>query len=474
MTGPHSLPKSHEKLLLAIIAGVFVMSLTLNVFFSDFPIGWDGFYHLRVLKLTGEQQKFVPYDSVSAGGRLQTYPPGYYALLLPLELLTGARAETIGRVLSPAMGALTIVALFVLAGRIFGETITALLAVLLFSTSAEVLGSFVSFAMPQAVGHFLIAAGLFSFLFSPALFPLIALSLSVTHAISTFSLLAYILIFALFDWKAMKTRAAIAAVMLLAFPLLWGRVLFPSYNVPTWGVPMNLQDYIGALGPLQVMAFLFVFSSVSRMKNGFSAAGAAMLILSRGPLLPARLIYHSILPLSISAAGFLKRGISGSFGKKAPLLAVVLLSAYLLTGAARWGNYAGPQLNAHDMDALKWITANTPEDSGVLGYKDLSAVWLLHYSGRPTVLDGYSEAVAGSYERMDDEYLAYSAGNLTEAGRIFSKYGVRYLFFNSAEEDIYKDRFNMTKFYALPILLNNGYAKVAKARNDGRLYRSSQ
>ncbi len=455
--------ESYERLLLAAIVGVFFLSLTFNVIFSDFPIGWDGFYHLRVLKLTGEQQKFIPYDSISAGGRLQTYPPGYYALLLPLELLTGARAETMGRLISPAMGALAIIALFVLARRIFvGDTATALIAILLFSTSTEVLGAFVSFAMPQAVGHFLVASGIFTFLFVPSVFPVVALSLSVTHAISTFSLLVYILIFTIFDFRTLKKPAATAFVLLLAFPLFWGRVLFPSYNVPTWGVPMKIQDYIGALGPLQVLVFLFALSSVSRLKNGFSAAGAIMLLLSRGPLLPARLIYHSILPLSVSAAGFLKRKITGSFGRMAPILAVLVLSAYLLTGAARWGNYAGPQLNAQDMDALRWVTANTGEGSPVLGYKDFSAVWTLYYSERPTVLDGYSETVSDSYARMDDEARAYSSNSTDEAKQLFAKYGVRYLFFDSTEEDAYKDRFNMTKFYSLPVLLNNGYAKVAK------------
>ncbi len=462
MTGPQSSTKSHEKLLLATIACVFVLSLTLNVIFSDFPTGWDGFYHMRVLKLTAEQQKFVPYDSISAGGRLQTYPPGYYALLLPLELLTGARADTIGRIISPVMGALTVIALFVLARRFFGETVTALLAILLFATSPEVLGSFVSFAMPQAVGHFLVASGILAFLFLPAIFPIVALSLSTTHAISTAVLLGYILIFALFDRKAMKKRAAISAVLLLAFPILWGRVLFPSYYMPTWGVPMKLQDYIGAMGPLQVIAFLFVLSSLSRIRNGFSAAGVAMLFLSRGSLLPARLLYHSILPLSISAAGFLKNKIAVSFGRRGPALAVILLSAYLLTGVARWGNYAGPQLNAQDMDALKWIPANTLESSTVLGYKDFSAVWTLYYSGRPTMLDGYSETAPDAYRRMEDEGHAYSSNSLDDARAVFTKYGVRYLFFDSKEEDIYKDRFNMTKFYSLPVLFNNGYAKVAK------------
>lgn len=455
--------ESYEKLLLAAIAGVFFLSLTLNVIFSDFPTGWDGFYHMRVLKLTASEQKFVPYDSISAGGRLQTYPPGYYALLLPLELLTGARAETIGRIISPVMGALTAIALFVLARRVSGETVTALLAILLFATSPEVLGSFVSFAMPQAVGHFLVASGILAFLFLPAIFPIVALSLSTTHAISTAVLLGYILIFAIFDRGGeLKKRAAISVVLLLAFPILWGRVLFPSYYMPTWGVPMKLQDYIGALGPLQVMAFLFVLSSLSRIRNGFSAAGVAMLLLSRGSLLPARLLYHSILPLSISAAGFLKNKIAVSFGRRGPALAVILLSAYLLTGMARWGNYAGPQLNAQDMDALKWIPANTLESSTVLGYKDFSAIWTLYYSGRPTVLDGYSETAPDAYRRMEDEGRAYSSNSLDDARAIFAKYGVRYLFFDSKEEDIYKDGFNMTKFYSLPVLLNNGYAKVAK------------
>lgn len=453
----------HEKFLLATIAGVFFLALTFNVIFYDFPIGWDGFYHMRVLKLTASEQKFIPYDSISAGGRLHTYPPGYYALALPLGLLTGARAETMGRILSPAMGVLTIIALFVLARRLFGETATALLATLLFATSVEVLDSFISFAMPQAVGHFLVASGIFAFLFVPAIFPILALSLSTTHAISTASLLIYVLIFALFDWEATKKRAAMSAALLLAFPLFWGRVLFPSYNVPTWGVPIDLQDYIGALGPLQVLAFLFVFSSLSRIRNRFSVVTAAMLLLSRGPLLPARLLYHAILPLSLSAAGALKNKIAVSFGRRGPTLAVILLSAYLLTGVARWGNYTGPQLSSQDMDALRWITTNTGEDSTVLGYKDFSAVWTLYYSERPTVLDGYSEAVPDSYRRMEDETRAYSSNNLDDARGAFSKYKVRYLFFNSMEEKIYNDKFNMTKFYGLPILLDNGYAKVAKA-----------
>lgn len=456
--------KSHEKLLLATIAGVFVLSLTLNVVFSDFPIGWDGFYHMRVLQLTASEQKFVPYDPISAGGRLQTYPPGYYALLLPLELLTGARADTIGRIISPVMGALTVMALFVLARRLFGETVTSLLAILLFASSPEVLGSFISFAMPQAVGHFLVASGIFAFMFLPAIFPIVALSLSTTHMISAGILLVYILIFTIFDWNAMKKRAAISVVLLLAFPLLWGRVLFPSYNMPTWGgVPIKLQDYIGALGPLQVLSFILVLFSLSRIrKDGFSVAGVALLLLSRGALLPARLLYHAILPLSISAAGFLKNRIAVSFGRKGPALAVILLSAYLLTGMAGYGNYASPQLNAQDMDALKWIPENTLESSTVLGYKDFSAVWTLYYSGRPTVLDGYSEAVPDAYRRMEDEGRAYSSNSLDDAKAVFSKYNVRYLFFDSNEEKTYKDLFNMTKFYSLPVLFNNGYAKVAR------------
>lgn len=452
-------PGSNSKLLLAAIVSVFFLSLTLNlVFFPGLPVGWDGFYHLRVLELTKEQQKFVPYDPISAGGRLQTYPPGHYALLLPVELLTGAPPEAIGRLLSPLMGALTIVSLFILARRLFGETTTALLAVLLFSTSTEVLSAFVSFAMPQATGHFLVVSGLFAFLYAPAVFPLVALSLSSTHAISTISLFVYVVIFGQFLAKSGLKKTVFRAAPLFVFPIIWA-MAHPSYNIPTWSAPMKPQDYISAMGPLQTLAFvLFSFSAI----NPFSLAAAAMLLLTRGPLVPVRFVYHAVIPLSLSAAFFFRKNlwkIRASIGEKGPTLALLLLSAFLLVGAAKYGNYATP-LDGRNVDALRWIALNTAPDSTVLGYKDLSAIWLLYYSKRPTVLDGYSEAVRDPYRRMEDEYLAYAAGNLTEAKRIFSKYGVRYLFFNSAEEDIYKDRFNMTKFYGLPTLVNNGYAKV--------------
>lgn len=450
-----------SRLLLAVIVSVFFLSLTLNlVFFPGLPVGWDGFYHLRVLELTKEQQKFVPYDPISAGGRLQTYPPGYYALFLPVELLTGATPEAIGRLLSPLMGALATVSLFVLARRLFGETTTALLAVLLFSTSTEVLSAFVSFAMPQATGHFLVVSGLFAFLYAPAIFPLVALSISSTHAISTISLFVYVMIFGLFLVKSGLKKTICRAAPLLAFPIIWG-VAFPSYNLPTWGVPMKLQDYISAIGPTQALVFvLFSFSAI----NPFSLAAVAMLLLTRGHLVPVRFVYHAVIPLSLSAAFFFRKNlwkIRASIGEKGPALALLLLSAFLLVGAVRYGNYATP-LDGRNVDALRWIALNTAHDSTVLGYKDLSAIWLLYYSKRPTVLDGYSEAVSDPYRRMEDEYLAYSAGNLTGAEKIFSKYDVRYLFFNSAEEEIYKGRFNMTKFYSLPVLLNNGYAKVSK------------
>lgn len=443
---------------LAAILAVFFSALAFNLVFYDLPIGWDGFYHLRVLGLSQEQQKLVPHDPVSAGGRLQTYPPGHYALLLPLKLLTGARAEAIGRLISSVMGVLTVIAIFVLSRRIFPDAAAALLSVLFFSTSPEVLGSFLSFAMPQATGHFLIVSGLFAFLYVPAIFPLVALSLSATHAISTIVLAIYLIVFGI-SGRAGPKKIALYLAMLFLFVVVWGAA-FPSYSVPTWGAPMKLRDYVGAMGPLQTLIFvLFSFSAINR----FSLAAAAMLLLTRGPLVPVRFIYHAILPMSLSATDFFRRNVLPGLPRPAgPLVLVAFLSAFLLVGAAKYGNYAGPQIDRQDVDALKWISLNTAGNSTVMGYKDLSAIWLLYYSERPTVLDGYSEGVTKPYERMSDEYLAYSVKNMTEAKRIFSKYGVRYLFFNSLEEGIYREKFNMTKFYALPILANNGYAKVAR------------
>ncbi len=446
--------------LLLLIFGVSAFLLISVSLISPYPTGWDVFYSLRVLELT-KSSSFLPYDELSAGGRVHSYPPSYYSLVIAFSSLTNTRLELSVKLLSPILFSLTVLALFALARRKFG-TNEAILAVLLFSTSFEVFDAFVSIGMAASLGHFLSAFCLFAFLFLPAsLFFFFAFLLGSVHFLSATAVAVYLLFLTLHNRNYHKL--ALGVICLGLFPLFW-HMLFPTYNIPDWGTTFSLLEIINRVGLIQATLF---FLSISR--DPFFLASLFLFLLSVfSPLLATRWIYFAMPPLVLSVAAWLSRMkpflasiFSRSFRLAGPFLFLAFLAVPLLLNHLHTSIYAKPFIQSEDFDGLKWLSINTSPKSVVVGYKDLSAVWVIYYANRATVLDGYSESVPNVYERMHDQYSAYEE-DMDTARHVLSTYNVSYIFYDKTEKDWFNGRFDLAKFDSVPSLFDNGFARIIR------------
>lgn len=437
-------------------------------FRQPYPRGWDVFYHLKVVKLMSGDG-LAPFDPQSAGGRIQSYPPGYHVLLLSLWRLTSLRLELVGRLLSPLFFTLSLFALF----RMLGGRAAAVLGVLVFGTVPEVFGAFSGAAMPQTLGLFAVimalyhrrlsfpmalvmgfshwlSAGVFFILFwLQSLWPrLRETAVWAAGSLAAFTPAWPLSLLALWDMRKRKKELAVTAALL--FPIVfWKAATGVSYAAPSWGEAPSFFSYPYKLGSvLPVLFFLFPSFGVS-----FLQTGVFFLLSQLFPFIPIRFVLY----LSLSAVAVAVRGLEiRGFSEKSILIATALLSFALLSSQLESAYWVASDLKSQDFDALKWTDVNTV--STLLAYKDSSAFWSYYYTDNPTVLDGFSEGVPDVYERMSDEFEFYASPEIDE--EILEKWGIRYQFLNEMEIETFEKIFDLEKFEKVPSPYENNRTRI--------------
>lgn len=459
--------QTQTRSLLLILISILMLSQIVSLS-QIYPRGWDVFYHLKIVELMANDG-LAPYDAQSAGGRIQSYPPGYHVLMLSLFQLTGLRLELIGNILSPVFFALTLFAMF----NYLGKGAEAVLGVLLFATIPEVSGAFSSSAMPQTLGIFAIVMALRY----KKLTPLLSILLGLSHWLSAGIFLIFfwtrelwpdikrILLwgagvlasftsvwpFALVSlWVLRKRKKELAMTAFVAIPILaWKLWTGIHYAAPSWGGIPDIFSYPYKTGVIFPIVFFMFFSW------GYAAFQTlSLLLLSQTfPYVPVRFILFMFVP---ATAVFVNGLRARKFSSKTILAVTAILAFSLLAQSLESAHWIKPDIKTQDVDALRWLDTNTV--STVLAYKDSSAFWAYYYTDNPTVLDGFSEGVPDVYERMEDEFEFYASDTLRTD--IIERWGIRYHFINKLEREMFDKIFEFTKFDNVTRLYQNNNTEV--------------
>jgi hypothetical protein len=415
---------------------VFVFFLAVRVsFLGAQPSGWDYFYHTRVVGLSISQQKLLPFDSLSAGGRTQTYPPFYYSLVISAAFLSGIRPELLLRLFSPLFLLLAALSIFLFLGKSWGAAVGSIL----FATFSEVLILSSSSGIP-AVASLLMLAVLTSAVFSSRKIPaplliLLSLALGALQPLSA----AVFSIICLVRFFMRRTPSVLYGLVSIIVPALWSRV-FPI-TLPNWGAVPSVPQLLNSFSLQHLLAVpLLIFSS------GPLAIFSVLLALSFfSPVLPGRFVLYLAFPLSFAAAG---RKWAGALAA-----VIILFSAFFF--APKVLQYVEPIMKPADFEGLAWIGLNLRSDSIVVGHTDFSSVFLMGRAA--TIIDGFSEGLSDARVRQADISAAYSSGDFSSLSR---KYGARYAFTDKTEEK---------KGLAVSgtELFDNTYSKVLKLAAEG-------
>ncbi|MFH0962190.1 MAG: hypothetical protein V1820_05920 [archaeon] len=440
-----SIPAGGLKLALAILlAGFFALLAARVSVLSGEPSGWDYFYHERVVSLSIEQGKLLPFDPLSAGGRTQTYLPFYYSLIIATSFSTGLSPESLLRAASPFLFFLAALSIFIFSGR----KVSSLLALAVFASFPEILMFAAASGLPSVASFFPLALLLASF-FSEGKglgFPL-ALLLSIE--VGEFHLLSA-LVLALFSAANFifrkNQKALFVSIAGLAIPFAWNK--FSTKTVPFWGRAPGLARILDPPFPLHLLLpagiILADLALNWKRKDKLSAAGflGALILLSFfSPILPSRFVTYLPFALALYATTL------GSW--KWPVC-VSLAALLAVSGAGTAGNL-GPIISSEDSAAIGWLDENILDSTVVAGHTDLTSVFLLGHS--MTIIDGYSEGLADAWARQEAIRQAYSSGDFSG---LAEKYGAKFVYTNKAEHRFLGETPKLPK----NALFDNNYAKI--------------
>lgn len=399
----------------------------------QYPMGWDYFYHKRVVDLSIAQQTLAPYDPLSGGGRDHSYIPSYYALAVAANLSSGIPVEQILRAASPLFGLLAAFSIWLFGGRTFSSALSGIL----FATSSEILLFSAASGLPSAASLFplgIFAAAAFSRRKDvPEAVLLAAAALAAAlHPLSGIAAAVLSVSAALPGSPVLLLAAAAPAI-----PGLW--YLLNPITLPSWGLPATIAGVFSQFSAVHLAA------AAAFLPGSLPALLALALfsaLLAFSPLLPGRFAIFLAFPISLSA---IRRRIP-------PVLAAAaILALALLVAPSALRGYE-PLIAGDDISSLSWISENIRESSVVVGHTDYTAVFLM---GRATtIIDGFSEGLPSATERQADISAAYSSGNFS---RLASKYGARYIFTDDAERRLLRNA-----ILEGSVLLDSGASQVLK------------
>jgi hypothetical protein len=415
---------------------IFLFFLTVRIsLLGAQPSGWDYFYHTRVIGLSISQQKLIPFDSLSAGGRAQTYPPFYYSLVVSAAFSSGISPDTLLRVFSPLFLLLAALSIFIFLDRSWGAAVGSTL----FATFSEILILSASSGLPAVASLFILAV-LASMVFSRRKIPtppflLLSLALGALHPLSA----AVFSIICLTRFFMKRNPPVLYGLASIIVPMFWS-VSFPT-TLPDWGAVPTLPQILNSFSLQHLLsAPSLIFSA------GPLIIFSLLLALSlSSPILPGRFVLYLALPLSFAAAG---RKWAGALAA-----AVILISAFFF--APKVLQYVEPIMKPADFEGLAWIGLNLRRDSVVVGHTDFSSVFLMGRAA--TIIDGFSEGLSDAPARQADISTAYSSGDFSPLSR---KYGARYAFTDKTEE-------RMGLAVSGTELFDNAYSKVLKLAAEG-------
>lgn len=381
--------------LLALVAGVAIRLVPFSLpSFTD-P---DHYYHLRISEAIVSQNSFPQYDPLSYQGRPHTYYPMFHVMSSSTALLTGLPAFYAYAGISVLVALAGLLAVFVLAKKIFGEDAAVYSLIFAAVLPASLIRS-AGMSRPDSLSLLLLPllaialledrrwlVALLAF-FLPLLHPLTALFVSalvIAEIAAGLSLGQNRLKHAL--WFFIPLLAASAYY--LRFPL--GRLsAATTFLTSSEMQAFNLDFAMAALG----VAWLFILFAVLRQEKTVAprflwlwlfGSSALMLLASRNAVFAAA-------PASVLAAAGLRHALAKNVLRPAVFL---LFALGLSFSAILFLADLGPQYSKQTVSAARWLG----ENNAVVSYWDKGH--LLTYYGLPVFMDGYFEFAPQLDERQ--------------------------------------------------------------------------
>lgn len=345
-------------------------------------IGSDGYFHLVMVKETIRTGDFTFWNPLSQGGKQIFYPPGIYALSVPLVQLTGLQPEIIAMLFSFPFY-LCIICWAFLVGGSWGAAALAFSPVFVWKTLTNFL--------PDPLWVFLLVI---SFRKSPVSIPALV-ALACSHSMGILASLYLLLM------NIRSNPMPYFLVLVLAgswfigaqrdIPSQLQSFLFEGFN-PTEVVKRAGAPLLGLLSPPAVWPWVLLMFAAAALKviELDRALMASVVFLNKIP-------HHWVVLLLIVSQ---------------PLLAVYMMRFMQWAYPTTW------------LEPMKWLSENaasTVAGPYWLGY------WIMGIAEKPNILDGNWEGNRARSEQLmaDSDILLY--GNRTQADPLLSKYGATFI-----------------------------------------------
>lgn len=427
---------------------------------SEYPVGLDSYYFLRIGTLMADSSFQLDYDPISFGGRDFAYPPGLPYVFGILAFFSDI--ETTGTFLTLIVGSLATVVFFLIGLKImdrkaafFSAVIFSMIPVVIWKTSSAVVSSTYTiflfllslyFILNPRLRKFFVIPSIVLLLFSPA-----------------FSILIFI--FSLFYLRKNKL-VQIQSVVLLLGIVYSSLVFFEGFSniyiykdlpdaLKTLVYPsLNAADFLYRINPivffLGLVSFVFFgkrffqkcktpsfWKALRRVRaehaTFFLLGLISALLLIFGFIEPDRGVLYLSVPLSLGSGVFLSSIVKRSLIYS--LFALVIVFSLLLVPFA-YNNLMDVTPKKEEIEALELLGAvdsdnmilSAPSDGHLVGY----------FSGKRVFLDGNLIYAPDVKNRFLDAETVFTTKNDSLRSSLLDKYNLTHVFFSRWEQAAYK------------------------------------
>ncbi len=402
------------------------------VFFSGYGDP-DSYFHERNIETIVSQQSAFFFDSLSQQGRYYSNFPLFH-LPFAIEKITTSLPTSTLLLLMPALfGVFTVLFVFVLAKRLFGENIAFFSAFSLAIMPLSIIRTN-GVARPDALAMLLLLCCFFAVLAKKnKTAVLLSFAIALANPVpSSIVLLGIMFVASIVLWlKKRENFFSLSAVMAIASALaffLW-TLNYPSgflgYFSPIAMNAMELQktDFVWLVAALK-FSWLFIPFGFFAIKNNWFLK-TWLLLTGAIAFVAVRMALFFALPAAIfSGIGL------ASFSKKTrphkrAFFALLFILALLNVFPEIWNskNY----LSAEEKFGLQWLKQNSVSDANIAGAWDFGDP-IAAITNRAVLMDGHFEFNPIVGARYKDEIALENSNDCALTQKIVSKYSINYFF----------------------------------------------
>ncbi|MFH1256491.1 MAG: hypothetical protein V1494_04305 [Candidatus Diapherotrites archaeon] len=363
----------------------------------------DNFFHARQSETIVNSQSVPIYDKLSMQGRYYSYAPLFHVIFAFLNLFSGLPIILLVQLFPAFYGAITALAIFIIARKFFGDKIALFSAFFIATMSFAVLRT-AGNARPDGLALLVLPVVIY-LLYTEKLFPalLLAMAQAVLHVPSSFYLFSFIIAwFLFFKIRRLNVKeknfVALAAVIAIIVGLWLLSQHYPLTDyLSTTSFQSSEMSAFSLLGILYffTIAWPFIIIALFKLKENLFLKTWLVFSLAFG-LVGTRLALFFALPAAIFAGFGLDFVAEKVKGREKFLVALLLLLsvAALFPAIYSPGNF----VSTAQKSSLLWLNENTPADASI------ALVWdqghpLTYFAQRKVVVDGYFEFAPGLEER---------------------------------------------------------------------------